>query len=170
MKKLAIVVLSVLTLNSCSSNEDSKSIQISYDDVAGYIEHPSIITTKKAHSGNTCIQVSPEQMYGLNYKRMISSVSPNKINKIKISGWYQLQSNTSNMSLVCSIDEADKTVFWEAISSKTLTRKIGEWMLMEAEYDISKVSNEKNVINFYALNVGDKGVSLFDDLTISLEQ
>jgi hypothetical protein len=168
MKKLAVIILGVIMLNSCSSNEDANSIQISYDDAAGFIEHPSIITTQKAHSGNTCLQVSPDQVYGIVYKRKISALTSTKINKAKVHAWVRPEGNDAYLSLVCSIDKGAETAFWGSLQTKTLKLKNGEWSEINIDFDLGGFADPANVFNIYPMSDG-KGVVMFDDLTINFE-
>ncbi|MBP6511780.1 MAG: hypothetical protein KA347_03850 [Bacteroidia bacterium] len=165
---LLLVILTTLS-TSCSKNNSSNSIYfITFDDLSGYIDNSTIKINNLAYSGNKCVQLNKEFLYGPTFSKKFNEIKPGIINKLIVSGWVKSDSKNGSMQLVCSIDSVDKTVFWNSIDSKTLTGNNDEWKQMSITFDLTKVNNGNNKLNIYPMHAGE-GNSYLDDLEFSFE-
>ena len=169
LSKITIVLLTSALFISCSESKTSSTLYtISFDELSGYVDNPSIKSDNSARSGNKCVQLSKDLIYGPTFSKKIKDIRPSMISKLTVSGWVKSNSKNGSMQLVCSIDSADKTIFWNCIDSKTLSGNHNEWQQMSITFDLSKVNNANNKLNIYPRHTGE-GNSFLDDLEFSFE-
>ncbi len=157
----------IFLICSCSGSK-TPDVLLSYDEVAGFMQHPTLVTNQ-SHSGKTSVCVSPEQIYGICFKKQLNAISNFSPNKVIISVWVYTENNQSEGNLVVALDDAsDKNVYWNALYSKSANIEPGKWTKISSTMDIKKVNNPSNKIVIYALNNG-KSKIWFDDVTVDFE-
>ncbi len=172
MSRLKLVSLTLafsFALISCSDDKSSSSLYfITFDDLAGFTHHSSIKTVNYAYSGNKCVQLNKEFIYGPTFSMKIADLRPGPINRLILKGRVRIETEKGKMQIVCSIDSADKTIYWNAIDSRTHDLKPGEWKEISSTFDLSKVNDKENKINIYPMHDGE-GNTFIDNLEFSFE-
>ncbi|MFN8154595.1 MAG: hypothetical protein U0Y08_09915 [Bacteroidia bacterium] len=157
-------------LASCSEPEKTNTtFHISYDDVAGFVDQPAIVSNPLAHSGVKCAQVNQETIYGPTYSRKIGDMVNFLPKKIKIKAYVRLENASSVVKMVCSIDnDSAQTVYWNALDTKTANIKPGSWELLEGELEFEGKAQAGYKLSVYPLF--DKGGNtLIDDVELGFE-
>ncbi|MBK9639276.1 MAG: hypothetical protein IPO63_16310 [Bacteroidetes bacterium] len=170
IKRTLLISLFLTTIISCSNNKDNQStlFYLSFDDLSGYIDNSTIKINDLSFSGRNCVQLNKEYVYGPTFSKKMKDISPRIINKLSLSGWVKSDSKNGSILLVCSIDSADKTIFWNCADSKTLSGSNTEWTNLSVTFDLSKLNNGENKLNIYPMHSGE-GNSYLDDLEFSFE-
>jgi len=171
MKIQKFLPLSFFILFICSCTNDSKDnsiYYISFDDLSGYLENSTIINNNGAYSGNKLVRLNKDYMYGPTFSKKIGELRLAKINSVVISGWVKTDNKANGIKLVCSIDNTEKTVFWEAVDSKTSNLEKDSWLHISTKLDISKFNNSENKLNIYPMHEGP-GNTYLDDLEFYFE-
>lgn len=167
--KLTILASTLfLMLSSCMSDKENYLYSVSFDELDGFMHHQTIKKNSFSHSGNKCVQLNKENIYGPTYSNLISEIGSGRFKKLKVSGWVRIETANAKMQIVCSVDSADKTIFWDEIDNLKVSKKPGEWILIEKSFDLSKVNSQTNKLNIYPMHDGD-GNTYIDDLEFSFE-
>lgn len=172
MSRLKLFFLSValaVTFYSCSDDKSSSALYfITFDDLAGFTNHATIKTVNYAYSGNKCVQLNNQFLYGPTFSMKIGDVRQGPINRLILKGRVRIETEKGKMQIVCSIDSADKTIYWNAIDSRVASVKAGEWKEISSTFDLSIVNNKENKINIYPMHDGE-GNTFIDNLEFSFE-
>ncbi|MBL7924854.1 MAG: hypothetical protein JNL88_11700 [Bacteroidia bacterium] len=173
MKKSILVVLiftGLLYLSACSEEKETDTVfHVSFDEVAGFCNHAAIVSNTLSHSGLKCVQLNPDMVYGPTFSRKIGEVITFQPKRIKVRAYVRLDSPSSVVKLVCSIDnDSSKTIFWNALDSKSANLKAGNWEILEGVFEVAGKNQPGYKFNLYPMY--DKGGNiLVDDLTFSFE-
>jgi hypothetical protein len=162
---LLLAVVCILFV-SCSNNKSS-DLLITFDDVAGYVQHPTL-STNQAHSGRLCVEVDTEHVYGVCYKAPFSLIAPGAFTTIHVSGWVKTASKQSAGNIVVGVDSVDQNIYWNAVDVNTFTPEPGKWTEINGSFDLKKVSKPGNIFVLYPMCTG-KDKLWFDDLSVTFE-
>lgn len=155
--------------SSCSNENSSNSLYyVTFDELSGYIDNPTIKINNLAYSGNKCVQLNKDYKYGPTFSKKFNEIKSTVITKLTVSGWVRSDTKNTSIQLVCSVDSADKTIFWSSIDSKTIAESQGEWTKLSTTFDLSNVNNRDNKLNIYPMHEGESN-SYLDDLEFSFE-
>jgi hypothetical protein len=166
MKKInlfTIGLLLIIILSSCR-NGIKKGIDISYDDVAGFASHPTLVN-ENAHSGKMCLRLDSLNQYGMLYRIKISDLSQNPIRQISIHGWARMANIESKATLVCALDSSNKNVFWSGSSITDFVDSPNDWTEVNFEIELPDFTGPDYSLVIYPLCNSNEPI-WFDDLSI----
>ncbi len=165
---LYLLFAGILLTTSCSQEETVNLYSVSFDELDGFTHHGTIKKISFSHSGNKCVQLNKDNLYGPTYSCLIGDIGSGNFKFLKVTGWVRIETPNAKMQIVCSVDSADKTVYWDEVDNRVVNAKPGEWKKLEKTFDLSKVNSQSNKLNIYPMHDGE-GNSYIDDLTFSFE-
>ncbi len=161
----SVITIFVITFCSCGS-DSNKGIEISYDDVAGYASHPTLVT-ESAHSGKKCLRTDSSNPYGLTFKMKLVDISDKPVEKISIRVWVKTMDIKTSASIVCAVDSDAKNIFRNGTSIKDYISKANDWTEIRFEINLPFFNGPDYTLVIYPYNEGKETV-WFDDLSISV--
>jgi|LakMenEpi03Aug12_release.lakeMendotaPanAssembly.Ray.scaffolds.fasta_scaffold1108789_1 hypothetical protein len=175
MRKTKENIIAVLTgitfvLSACQEKQVFKpEYHISFDDISGFSNDPTITNNTVSHSGLNCVKINQDLIYGATFSKRLGSISATPITKVKMKAWVRLSSSDGHVKLVCSVEtDSSKSLFWNALDSKTFSLKNGEWGEISGEFDISAHNAPGNIIKIYPVYQTGEFI-LIDDLELVFE-
>ena len=170
MFKYSAVLVLIFGLGACQQESTfNPTYNISFDDVSGYTNDPTIITNTVAHSGINCVQVTKDLIYGSTFSKKLGTISAVPIHKVKMKAWVRPSSSNGGIKLVCSVEnDSSKSFFWNAIDSKSFNLKNGEWGEIKGEFDITAQNDPSHLLKIYPVHQAGESI-LIDDLEITFE-
>ena len=164
---LACIGLSIF-LFSCS-DDSTKGIEISYEDVAGYVSNPTLVS-EDAHSGRMCLKMDGDHHDGIVYKRKLSDISYLPVKEIIVSAWVKSSSGSeTKATLVCALDSADKNVFWNGTDIAKYITSANDWYQMTVTVGLPNFAKQDYKLVIYPMNERKEPV-WFDDLSITVAE
>jgi len=124
------------------------------------------LSSVESYNGTGSSKMSTSDQYGITYRKAVSSI-PFRPNLVRISCWTKADSRTTNLSLVCSIEDSTGAVyFWKKYPLRPQFAGRNKWSLTTALFkcNFPRDSTDKFVI--YPMKSDDATVHL-DDLEVS---
>lgn len=173
MKKIIFAAFScaMLLITSCSkTNNNSDLLVFSHNAEfdSTWINEKFLQEFSKAHSGNRVSVTDSIMPFSLGFHKTLSSISSKKIKSVTISAWVYVDADQTikDLSLVASIDDKTKNIFWFSAPVKDKVKENRKWFFVSEEIPLNKNIDQQPNYTFtgYVLN-NSKIKVLVDDIS-----
>jgi hypothetical protein len=125
----------------------------------------SQITDSEAYAGSRSARMTPDDQYGLTYKQAVGSLSLTP-DAIRISGWFKSDSWSSDLSIVCSVeDSTGASYYWKKYPLRPQFDG-DNWSWCTALFRCGTLRDSTDQIGIYPMK-SDGSTVFIDDLEIS---
>lgn len=122
---------------------------------------PQNISSKKSHSGLYSCKIDSVQPFSTGLA--ITCIPLSRYRRMKISMWVLPSIPQTDAELVVSVQDSDKTVFWNGTPLKRHALKSGSWQKISDEIVLSAGKSVKGMINVYVWNPAKTGELVYID-------
>jgi hypothetical protein len=175
MKKVILTafVFTTLFMSSCSNKEDAV-----HSDLSIFSNDAELDTTwinekftqefSKAHSGIKVSVTDSVMPFSLGFHKKFGSISNKKIKSVNISVWIYVDADQpiKDLSLVASIDDKAKNIFWYGMPVNSKVKENKKWIFVSEQIPFDKNIEQHTNYTFtgYVLN-NSKIRVLIDDIS-----
>jgi hypothetical protein len=163
MKKVHFLALATFALLIFSCSDKKASVITFKGDIEGgdWI-NSNTIGKFGGYTGEYCSKADSTNQYSYGLRKSTSEISPDPINKVKISVWVKLEDLVKKTYLVVSVSDNDKkNLFWIGHEINPVVKEANKWYKFESE----DIIPEGAQIETYLYN-SNKNVAYVDDFEI----
>lgn len=170
----ALAALSLAACNDQPTTAGRPKGQLAFNDfenVEGWASGAAVpsLTTEKAHSGTTAVQVTPGLDFSLGYNNLLGKTGDGTARKIRVRAWVLVPNAKASAVLVTQLrDEAtQKDVLWEGLPLAQTVKTFNQWVPVEKEVVLPPTAAYPNRLLVYLWRNDSSQPTYLDDLEIS---
>ncbi|MBJ6107447.1 carbohydrate binding domain-containing protein [Hymenobacter sp. BT523] len=165
---LALGLLAAASGCASPSTPENQLLGNDFESLDGWGTESPSLTREKAHSGQYSIKIQKGIEYSLTYKNLLAKLSPEKITKIRVSGYVYITKPTdAKLAVQLMKTAADGTEFNEGINLGEAVKKVGEWTKVEKEFTLPADAAPSNQLRVYMWGAGNDDTVYLDDLQVT---
>ena len=158
----------ILLITSCKGDktyEEGYYFQ-DFENLKDWVDDSRQITNEFAKSGSYSSKMDEFNAYSNGFKLSVADIKSKGFKKAKVRAWGALSEPNAKCKLVTTIENAEKTIYWNGISFNDFISNPKDWGLVQTEVNFDKADNN-SVFKVYAINDG-KEKAYLDDVEIQL--
>ncbi len=135
MKLYLVIPAAALFLCSCTRSDEKLVYNHDAEPDTTWINLQNTAEFEHSHSGNKVSVTDSTFPFSLALKKTISAIAKKPIKKVTISAWVWIDSlsQLKDLSVVASIDEGSKNVFWAGLPVGGQIKEQGKWVFVKEE-------------------------------------
>lgn len=130
-----------------------------------WINQKYLIDFPRAHSGNRVSITDTSIEYSLGFRKKLKDISSDNVRIVSIGAWLYVDSLISfkGLSIVASVDNSSKNIFWLSSNLENKITKAGEWIHVIDTVTLNTKQDPEDVFTGYIRNK-TKSKVFIDDL------
>jgi hypothetical protein len=151
---------------ACSNYKEFNSVFNGNIDKGGDWINSQTIGNYGGYTGNNSSKVDSVNQYSYGFSKSFNEISPNPVNRIKVSVWVKLTDLNKKSILVVSVNGPDnKNLLWSGHDLNPSVKETGKWTKIEVEDVLTNINTDNATVGIFVWNP-DKNTVYVDDFKI----